>query len=89
MRQNRKDHPNVARDLNNLAQLLQATNRLAEAEPLSRRATLILARSLGWQHPNTKIVSSNWTAMLSELGKQPEAELKRLQAVTQSVPDTP
>ena len=32
------DHPNVARDLNNLAQLLQATNRLAEAEPLMRRA---------------------------------------------------
>jgi hypothetical protein len=29
------DHPSVARDFNNLAQLLQATNRLAEAEPLS------------------------------------------------------
>lgn len=28
------DHPDVARDLNNLAQLLQATNRIAEAEPL-------------------------------------------------------
>jgi hypothetical protein len=26
-----KDHPNVTRDLNNLAQLLQATNRLGEA----------------------------------------------------------
>ena len=33
------DHPNVASDLNNLAQLLQATNRLGEAEPLMRRAT--------------------------------------------------
>ena len=32
------DHPNVAIRLNNLAQLLQATNRLAEAEPLMRRA---------------------------------------------------
>ena len=30
------DHPNVATDLNNLAQLLKATNRLAEAEPLMR-----------------------------------------------------
>ena len=32
------DHPKVAIRLNNLAQLLQATNRLAEAEPLMRRA---------------------------------------------------
>src|SRR6185369_2597522 len=28
------EHPDVARDLDNLAQLLQATNRLAEAEPM-------------------------------------------------------
>ncbi len=84
-----KDHPNVARDLNNLAQLLKATNRLAEAEPLSRRATLIFARSLGWQHPNTKIVSSNWTAILSKRGKQPDVELKKLQAETQTAPNRP
>ncbi len=32
------EHPNVAIGLSNLAQLLQATNRLAEAEPLMRRA---------------------------------------------------
>ena len=32
------EHPDVARDLNNLAGLLQATDRLAEAEPLMRRA---------------------------------------------------
>ena len=35
------DHPNVAIGLNNLAQLLQATNRLSEAEPLMRRALAI------------------------------------------------
>ena len=33
-----RDHPVVARDLNNLAQLLRFTDRLAEAESLSRRA---------------------------------------------------
>ena len=33
------DHPNVARDLNNLAKLLQVTNRLGQAEPLMRRRT--------------------------------------------------
>ena len=32
------DHPKVVRDLTNLATLLRATNRLAEAEPLMRRA---------------------------------------------------
>ena len=32
-----KDHTTVATDLNNLAQLLKDTNRLAEAEPLMRR----------------------------------------------------
>jgi hypothetical protein len=31
------DHPEVAIDLNNLARLLQATNRLSDAESLSRR----------------------------------------------------
>ena len=41
------DHPNVAIDLNNLAQLLQATNRLAEAEPLMQRALVIFVTSLG------------------------------------------
>jgi hypothetical protein len=34
----RPDHPDVAIHLNNLAALLQATNRLREAEPLVRRA---------------------------------------------------
>jgi hypothetical protein len=35
------NHPDVARDLNNLAQLLRATYRLGEAEPLMRRALAI------------------------------------------------
>ena len=41
------EHPNVAIDLNNLATLLQATNRLAEAEPLMRRALAIDEQSYG------------------------------------------
>jgi hypothetical protein len=36
-----ENYPNVAIGLSNLAQLLQATNRLAEAEPLMRRALAI------------------------------------------------
>ena len=40
------EHPNVAIDLNNLAQLLKATDRLAEAEPLMQRALAIDESSL-------------------------------------------
>ncbi len=32
------EHPDVARDLNSLAELLKATNRLQEAEPVLRVA---------------------------------------------------
>ncbi len=49
------EHPNVAIGLNNLAQLLQATNRLAEAEPLMRRALAIDEKSFGPEHPNVAI----------------------------------
>ena len=45
------DHPDVARDLNNLALLLQATNRSSEAEPLVRRALAIDEKSYGPDHP--------------------------------------
>jgi hypothetical protein len=53
------EHPNVANTLNNLAQLLKATNRLAEAEPPMRRALAILlnfSRRTGYDHPNQKAV---------------------------------
>ena len=44
-------HPTVAIDLNNLAQLLKATNRMGEAEPLMRRAL-----EMGSPHETEKIV---------------------------------
>jgi len=47
------DHPNVATDLNNLAELLRNTNRLSEAEPLYRRALKIDEASFGPDHPDT------------------------------------
>ncbi len=49
------DHPKVATVLNNLAQMLKATNRLAEAEPLMRRALRIDELSFGNDHPNVAI----------------------------------
>ena len=45
------DDPGIATTLNNLAQLLQATNRLADAEPLMRRALTIDEESFGPGHP--------------------------------------
>jgi Tetratricopeptide repeat len=50
------EHPTVARDLNNLARLLQDTNRLPEAEPLSRRSVgifLDFTRRTGHPHPTS------------------------------------
>ena len=48
-----QDHPSVAIHLNNLAQLLQDTNRLGEAEPLMRRALAIGEASYGQDHPRS------------------------------------
>ncbi|MFO0776824.1 MAG: tetratricopeptide repeat protein [Nitrospira sp.] len=45
----------MATPLNNLAQLLQATNRLAEAEPLMKRALAIDETSYGPEHPKVAI----------------------------------
>ena len=45
----------VARASNELAQLLQRTNRLGEAEPLMRRALEITVATLGEQHPTVAI----------------------------------
>jgi hypothetical protein len=49
------DHPNVARDLNNLATLFKDTDRPAEAESLLRRVVATLERGLGEGHPHVAI----------------------------------
>ena len=68
------DHPDVARDLNNLAQLLQATNRLGEAEPLMRRALAIDEGSYGPDHPDVAIDLNNLAALLKATNRLGEAE---------------
>ncbi len=45
------DHPLVANRLNNLATVLQATNRLSESGPLFHRSLEILENSFGLDHP--------------------------------------
>jgi hypothetical protein len=63
-----KDQPEVAICLNKLATLLQATKRLAEAEPLMSRAQDIFVASLGAEHPNSQGVKSNLDCLLAEMG---------------------
>jgi hypothetical protein len=68
------DHPNVATFLNNLAQVLQATNRLGEAEPLMRRALAIDEQSFGNEHPNVARDLNNLAALLQDTNRLAEAE---------------
>ncbi len=66
----RPEHPDVARDLNNLALLLHATHRLGEAEPLMRRALTIFLKSTGLtghEHPHLRTVFGNYAGLLEEM----------------------
>jgi DNA-binding MarR family transcriptional regulator len=60
--------------LNNLAQLLQATNRLAEAEPLMLRALAIDEKSFGDQHTNVARDLNNLAVLLQATNRLAEAE---------------
>ncbi len=53
------DHPDVARSLNNLADLYERQGRYAEAEPLFERALAIRERAVGPDHPDTATSTNN------------------------------
>jgi tetratricopeptide (TPR) repeat protein len=76
------DHPKVAIRLNNLASLLQATNRLAEAEPLMRRALAIDEASYGNDHPDVAIDLNNLASLLQATNRLAEAEPLMRRALT-------
>jgi hypothetical protein len=75
----------VATDLNNLAQLLQATNRLAEAEPMYRRGLKILIAFMqqGYQHPNLEAGISNYLGCLQAQGLSEEAIQAKIASLLQ------
>ena len=81
-----KDHPDLAVRLNNLAQLLQATNRLGEAEPLMRRALAIDEASYGAEHPNVARDLNNLATLLKDTNRLGEAEplMRRALAIDQA-----
>jgi tetratricopeptide (TPR) repeat protein len=68
------DHPNVARDLNNLALLLRTANRLSEAEPMYRRALAIDEASYGPDHPDVAIRLNNLAVLLQHTNRLSDAE---------------
>jgi len=78
------EHPNVAIRLNNLARLLQDTDRLDEAEPLMRRQLVIFldcTRRTGHEHPHLQAAFGNYRYLLQEMGKSDteiEAAIKAL-----------
>jgi tetratricopeptide (TPR) repeat protein len=67
-------HQTVAIRLNNLANLLQETNRLAEAEPLFRRALAIDEQRFGPKHPEVATDLNNLANLLQETNRLAEAE---------------
>ena len=64
----------VSQSLNNLAGLLMHTNRLAEAEPLMRRALAIDEQYYGADHPNVAIRLNNLGQLLQDTNRLAEAE---------------
>jgi tetratricopeptide (TPR) repeat protein len=68
------EHPSTAMALNNLATLLYCSNRLAEAEPLMRRALAIDEASYGNDHPNVAICLNNLAVLLQATNRLAEAE---------------
>ena len=68
------DHPNVAIRLNNLAQLLNATNRLSDAEPLMHRALAIDEASFGPTIPESPSASTTWPYRSQATNRLSDAE---------------
>ncbi len=68
------DHSAVAIRLNNLATLLRDTNRMAEAEPLYRRALAIDEASYGPDHPDVARDLNNLAGLLADTNRLTEAE---------------
>jgi tetratricopeptide (TPR) repeat protein len=64
----------TARLMNEIALLLQAMNRLAEAEPLMRRALAIDEASYGKDHPNVAIRLNNLALLLHATNRLAGAE---------------
>ena len=78
------DHAETATALNNLAHLLQATHRLADAEPLLRRVVMIFlkfTRATGHAHPHLRDAIANYRHLLLQQGAGPLRVQRRLREI--------
>ena len=64
-------HPHTLSSVNNLAILLRAQGKYAEAEPLFRRALQGREAELGPTYPHTLSSVNNLANLLSDQGKEP------------------
>ena len=69
-----KDHPTVVTHLNNLSEVLRATNRPGEAETLFRRALVIKEASQSTDHPDVAAHLNNLAEVLRATNRPGEAE---------------
>jgi tetratricopeptide (TPR) repeat protein len=68
-----RDHIDVARSLNNLADLYQRQDRFADAEPIYKRALDIRERTVGADHPDTAASVNNLTSLYQAEGRTADA----------------
>lgn len=68
------DHPEVAISLGYLAGLYREQGRYTEVEPLLMRALSIMEKSLGSEHPNTKIARKNLKILQEESAKKAKSD---------------
>jgi hypothetical protein len=74
---------------NNLAALLSATNRLAEADPLYRQVLRILAEfghRTGHEHPHFRTAINNYAGLLVTMGLSEAEILARLRSTIEDEP---
>ena len=67
------EHPDLAIELNNLAEVYRAQGRYSGAEPLHKRALAIWEKALGPEHPHVATSLGNYAALLREVGHGAEA----------------
>ena len=73
-----ENHPDVATDMNNLAELYRAQGKYAQAEPLYKRSLKIGRKALGPEHLQVATVFENMAELFKKFGKEDEA--KKLEA---------
>ena len=68
-----RDHPDVARSLNNLADLYERQGRYADAQPLYQRALSIREQAVGPDHPDTATSLNNLASFYQTVGRTADA----------------